>query len=58
MSGRELKHPEISIEDADEGLRVTFRVPGSKFGPVEIVLSPDEAEKFADDLDMALVFGG
>ena len=56
MSTRELKHPTFEIEDADDGLRITFRVSGSTLGPVEVVLSHDEADGLVGSLEEALVF--
>lgn len=55
---RELKHPQITISDVAAGLSIEFLVPGSKFGPVEIIVSHDEAERLAEDIETALVFAG
>lgn len=58
MATRELKHPEFEIEDDDEDLRIRFRVPGSTFGAVEVLLSADEAEQFVASLEQAVAFCG
>jgi hypothetical protein len=50
---RELRHPEWEIEDDDAGLRLRFRVPGSKFGPIEIVFSLGDALNLVEGLSEA-----
>ena len=47
---RELAHPLFDVETHDEGLLIRFRVPGSRFGPVEVVMSEDEADDLAEAL--------
>jgi hypothetical protein len=42
MSTRELRHPAVSWRREGEDFAVKFMVPGSRFGPVEVVLSQDE----------------
>lgn len=53
---RELMHPEIEIEDHDDGLLLRFRVPGSTFGSVEVVLYPDELDALVESLEQAIAF--
>jgi hypothetical protein len=53
---RQLKHPQVTICDDVDGLSIEFRAPGSEFGPVEVIVSADEAEKLAEDIETALVF--
>jgi hypothetical protein len=45
-------------ENGDDELLVTLRVPGSKFGAVEVVLDHEAAEQLSDSLAQALVFAG
>jgi hypothetical protein len=54
--GRELKHPQFYIEDHDEGIAFVFRVPGSKFGAVTVVLDTEAADSFAADIQDAVTF--
>ncbi len=50
---RELAYPEYSIVPRnDGGVRLTFNVPGSKFGPVAIVLDPVTAATLARAIDL------
>lgn len=58
MPTREMKHPQFEIEEADEGLRITFRITYSKFGSVEVVLGLDEVDLLVGSLEQAVVFAG
>ena len=53
MSVRELTGPQFVVNQRPEdrsGVHVTFRVPGSRFGPVVVKLTPLEAERLARKL--------
>lgn len=57
MPTRRMESPQVEIEDdGDDRVVMRFLIPGSKFGPVEIVYSHDEAETVADNLAEAVAF--
>ena len=47
---REMTHPEFEVAKHDEGVVLTFRVPGSKFGPVQVILDATAAKVVASAL--------
>jgi hypothetical protein len=51
---REMKSPMVTVKRDESGddpmVRVRVAVPGSKFGPVEVVLYEYEAEALAADI--------
>jgi hypothetical protein len=53
MATRELIGPQMVVTQCDEDgsrVKVAFRVPGSRFGPVVVKLTPLEAERLARKL--------
>lgn len=42
--------PEWGVATERDGVTVEFVVPGSKFGAIEVVLTPDGARELADAL--------
>jgi hypothetical protein len=55
---RHIEHPQFEIEEDDGDILVRFRIPGSKFGPVEVVLSFEEVEQLVESLEQAAIFAG
>lgn len=52
---RRLVYPNYNAEVTDGGdIRFRFTLPGSKFGPVEVILTADDAEGFLGLIDKAL----
>lgn len=51
---RRLSHPEYKAEMVDSDVQLTFTAPGSKFGPVEIVLTADDASELVGQVDKAV----
>lgn len=58
MTTRNLRHPSFEIEGDGDELLIRFRVPGSNFGPVEIELDLEAAERLIESLDQAVIFAG
>lgn len=57
MPTRRMEGVEFTVEEnGDDALLVTFRVPGSKFGPVEISLDHEDAQELSESLAQELVF--
>ena len=53
MSERELKHPDYSAAIVLHNLRLRFQCPGSRFGAVYVVLSPEDAAGLIRAIDAA-----
>lgn len=55
MTVRVLANPTTTIERLGTGILLKFRVPGSKFGPVEVQLDTNEALTLAEEIEVLLV---
>jgi hypothetical protein len=51
---RRLSHPDYEAEMIDSDVRLTFRTPSSRFGPVEVVLTADDAHELSRAIDKAV----
>jgi hypothetical protein len=56
VSVRRIVYPDYSAEVVEGGdIRLRFHAPGSKFGPVEVILIAPDAESFVVAIDKALI---
>lgn len=53
MSVRRMQGADVNVQIGDDSVTVTFRVPGSRLGAVELVLSRADAIRLARLLAMA-----
>jgi hypothetical protein len=50
MPRRELRNPEVSVGIFADEVMATFTIPYSRFGPVDVLLTEDEAFRLATAL--------
>lgn len=58
MSTRRMTYPAVSVSGCQDGLLITFRCQGSRFGPVEVVLDVEAAEQLIASLNHAQLDAG